>query len=588
MYKKGDKNKDFDNDLIEDELNEYENYEEKYEAFNADYKPLNDPNAIFLRENEINEDEKSDPYNLIKKVKKPKKVKPVEKINGAELLDRCEFHKDKFLDYVCLDIICEKIYYCEKCKGEHNNHKCINYTKIKEILNEYKKLTEQNISKVSEILAKIELIKNEVISKLNELEKTVKEIYKFTSSHIQENIENSGKKSMTLLNLYEKMIQKMHKNIDLWKSNANLVSKFSQRKEAMEYYYKNMNRIKAGFNNNEAFLLEKITSFILQITDFYENYRNDFSDISEIDEEIYLPFVLENFNKMDQIFKNLTTEFFKYLGLAKMRVYPPSFLVNFSTSTIYYSDISAKKPYPKPRKYNPNLVESNEHFYIVVVDNLYISGRIPEKMRNFHYMINLRSFEMSRKAPMKKLRDYYTLVSLRNKYICALGGYTKEPLYSCEYYSIDNDEWFLMNPLIKPLENPVATVFQDRFIYVFDQKDYKSRSVDIQYYDFCDPEKGWILNISLAKNIDFLRDSFIANLSPNYIHIFRKQDQESYEEFLLAPYNQKKRKSKRELTIALPKFSLRNLYDSGVYNGKLFLLFEEKLVAFPISSFKQI
>lgn len=73
-------------------------------------------------ENEHSEDDEEE-WHIIYRTIKPraKKEKILKELTKEEKLDECKYHKSHIIKYVCTEVYCQEMF-CEKCKGNHQNH----------------------------------------------------------------------------------------------------------------------------------------------------------------------------------------------------------------------------------------------------------------------------------------------------------------------------------------------------------------------------------------------------------------------------------------------------------------------------------
>lgn len=94
---------------------------------------------------------------------------------------------------------------------------------------------------------------------------------------------------------------------------------------------------------------------------------------------------------------------------------------------------------------------------------------------------------------MNYSRKEHSTVLLQNS-VYVLGGYdgkTNSFLSSCERYSIGNDEWEVIKPMIIPKCAFAATNVGNKYIYILGGYDGSERLNTIERYD--SKENNWIL-----------------------------------------------------------------------------------------------
>eukprot|EP01022_Parablepharisma_sp_SALTPOND_P035356 TRINITY_DN949_c0_g1_i2.p1 TRINITY_DN949_c0_g1~~TRINITY_DN949_c0_g1_i2.p1 ORF type:complete len:693 (+),score=71.51 TRINITY_DN949_c0_g1_i2:2925-5003(+) len=573
IVKKDYKAKDFEAEMVQ------------YEIEDADYFPIDfkdTPDYIPADPFTMYQPEEEDEWETLKHFEKRKKQKNKQKatlegLSEEEAAERCERHKDKLLEYICVEPTCFKIY-CEKCKGEHFNHKAVKLVEARKSLHEFLINTQLIINQRAKSLEEIAKVKEKLGKALNEIEETIGRM-KCEAKSINKFVSSAGNKSYTVMKLYDRVVKKFDEGIENLRKREKIIQNCKGGKAALQLYMKYMNRFNEVDGKLEEKVLVTIQEFIQQLAECKQTLIEDTEAMNEYMEYVEIPIILSHFAKIDEAFIRLNKTMGKCLGLGYKKLVRTQFLVlKAGTNHIRILDLTDLKDISLRKALLPNQIEARSQSLITVNRTLYVSGGVAGAPLKNMYSIDLDSkFEATSKAPMITAKYNHSLVSLRDKFIISVGGRNWSPLTNCERYSLEQDEWTLMPALNKPSENPMVYVFQDRWVYAFHNEGPYKFCVERQ--DQCESEKGWqLIKVAVKDKARLAEVLPPIQISSQYIHFF-KQNSGTLDKYVFNPNGAKLGKDKQI------KGKVKNMKGEvaiTVIKGKVYLLRKETLVTVSI------
>jgi len=456
---------------------------------------------------------------------KPKKTK---KIQAPPIIERkndlCKIHKNMLINYVCEEPYC-LAKFCEKCKGDHCNHKYISIEYACETL-------EKNLQKNLKEIDRREKNKTEMInlgphlkSALQEICKTCKNI-NVSSQSISRFNESMNDKIDTVYNGFQKAINAVQLKIDKLRKHNSAIQKAKgiSNVDTFRHYLGIRHTFRRKEDKSEERAVFLIKEFLEKAIELKEIINEDiksleFEFIEDIDDKI----VLSHLFMIEQEFINLSRSFNECNMKIRMKQIAKRFIESLSGWYLNVYDTKFNELYGI-HLINDYTINAGTSAYTMLDNFVYFTGgKSIDNGENIYlticYAINvLKSIRLD-KCEMKIPRASHGLVSFLNKYIYAIGGVNNNgSLNSCEYYNSLSNKWFLGPNLNQTVYDPLVQVFDQRYIYVCNRHSL----ITIERLDLNFMENGWeiITNQDSFGILSTTHARGTAQICPNYIHVF--------------------------------------------------------------------
>lgn len=444
-------------------------------------------------EREYGDDE--DEWASLKAFEKKKKVrvKPVGDVladlTPEQRAERCSIHKAKILQYICFDPVCNKLF-CEKCRGDHNNHKCINEDTAHKQLVEFAEKTAELAKCKTHNRKEIEGMREELERRMLELEpmaQAAKQKYAFISKYPMVEI---GRKIATTKQFFVRMLNRLGEKVEVLNKRMNVIKECQRGRATLRLFVRfcELFDVADPMHDEEAERLIRLS--IEKLKAHKEQLVADVNvseeDLEYFDENI----LLSHFARIDSDFQNLIRTMGRCgsVGTEKARTW--KYIAQKLNGNVYVLWM------PEPRiksVFRLSLLPDDrgkiddQGIIMVSADLFVIGGKFYIEEIATTYSINLDRLTSRSRSDMIVARYEHILVALRRRFIYAIDGRKgMNKMQDCERYSIESDEWRPIRGLAKPTsnQNAVVTLFQERWIYLL--RDGYSRG-----YDTLDGEAKW-------------------------------------------------------------------------------------------------
>ncbi len=435
--------------------------------------------------------------------------------------DECRLHHGMVVRYVCTEPVCSGVAYCNKCRGDHNNHTGLSIDQVQKAMKDNLERNETEITLKSELIGKLDALGKPFEAALMKVADVVEglvcdsELVKAQTSIVR-------RKCLCLVQCYAKMNGKCKDKIVRLTRNSALIKK--AQGVGNREVFKQFMRIRHTFDRckdeYEERTIEKITALINQLAKAEDMLKEDAVAISIEFDEIEEKVLLAHLNSIDQELVRMNRVLWECAGNTQVSVPARRYVAGCNEQYLTVFDYRFRELYeiPVPDAYGARV---DSYAYAMAGSSMFFSGGFCEQEScsvSVLFEINIYDLKVVDRPDMIAARSMHALVPVMDKWLFAIGGKGKGPLALCEMFTLQTNCWCFIPSLPESLVSPMTQVFNERYIYVF----AKHTAGAAYLLDTCDLEGGWSIPViqdpfKHLRNCDLVE---VCQTSPSYIDFF--------------------------------------------------------------------